>query len=198
MTLAPSMAIGDKETITRARSGFLTGSAVHALLKDGALAGQWVLDPRRSTISLRSMVIGLIPVKGIFGEVSGYGTVSADGEVSGTIMVAAASIDTKNSKRDRRLRSGQVFDSDNHPQITFTADSIRPAGQGVTVTGTLTVRGRNRPLSMDAVTSVSGDEEIWLDTKTDVNRGDFGIGWKSAAMASMTSTLTMHAVFARK
>jgi polyisoprenoid-binding protein YceI len=43
------------------------------------------------------------------------------------------------------------------PYVTFTADSIRPSGQGVTVTGALTVRDRTRPLSFDAVVSVLGD-----------------------------------------
>ncbi len=44
-----------------------------------------------------------------------------------TITVAAASIDTKNAKRDKHLRSGDFFDSDNYPDITFTVDGIRPS-----------------------------------------------------------------------
>ena len=74
---------------------------------------------------------------------------SPDGEVSGTVTVAAASIDTNNTRRDTHLRSTDFFDSGNHPDITFTADGIRPSGQGVAVTGAPTVRGRTRPLSLD-------------------------------------------------
>ena len=38
----------------QAPSGHMTTPALQALLKDGALAGQWVLDPRTSTIRLTS------------------------------------------------------------------------------------------------------------------------------------------------
>ena len=182
----------------QAPSGQMTVPAVQALLKDGALAGAWVLNPRRSSIRLKSKVMGLVPVSGIFGEVSGNGTVSPDGEVSGTVTVAAASIDTKNAKRDTHLRSADFFDSDNFPDITFTADGIRPSGQGVTVTGALTVRDRTRPLSFDAAASVPGDGEIWLDAETRINRADFGLTWNWMGLASMTSTLTIHAVFIRR
>src|SRR5262245_53224459 len=123
--------------------------ALQTLVQDGTLAGEWVLDPGRSSVRLKTRAFGL-PVKGLLSEVGGYGTVSADGEVSGTIAVAVASIDTGNSKRDTHLRSAEIFDSGDHPHITFTVDGIRPSGQGVAVTGTLTVRDRTLPLSFDA------------------------------------------------
>ena len=111
--------------------------------------------------------------------------------------MAAASIDTQNTKRDTHLRSADFFDSDNHPDITFTADDIRPSAQGVAVTGELTIRGRTRPLSFDATASVPGDGEVWLDAAVRVNRTDFGITWNVLGMVSQTSTLTIHAVFTR-
>src|SRR6266699_4283863 len=96
----------------------MTTSALQATLKDGTLAGSWTLDASRSTIGLRSKSMwGLAPVKGVFRQVSGTGAVSPAGEVSGTITVAAASVDTKNKRRDKHLRSADFFDSDTHPQI---------------------------------------------------------------------------------
>lgn len=137
-------------------------------------------------------------MNGVFREVSGHGTVSADGEVSGALTVAAASIDTGNTRRDTHLRSADIFDSGSHPHITFTAGGIRPSGQGAAVTGALTVRGRTRPLSFDAVASVPGNGEIRLDAEVRINRAGFGLTWKSDGLASMTSTVTIHAVFARR
>jgi polyisoprenoid-binding protein YceI len=139
------------------------GPALRALLRDRDLAGEWVLDPRQSSIRLTNKVLGVMSVNGVFREASGHGTVSADGEASGTITVAAAAVDTGNTRRDTHLRSAEIFDSEHHPQIIFTADGIRPSGQGVTVTGALAVRGRTLPLSFDAVASVPGHGEIWLD-----------------------------------
>jgi len=174
-----------------------TAPALQDLLKGGTLTGEWVLDPRNSSVRLKSKSMGLIPVHGVFREVSGSGTVSPDGKASGTFLVAAASIDTQNTKRDTHLRSADFFDSDNHPDISFTADDIRPSGRGVAVTGTLTVRGRTRPLSFDATASVPGDGEVWLDAEVRVHRADFGITWNVLGMVSQLSTLTIHAVFTR-
>ena len=181
-----------------APSGQGTAPVVQALLKDGALAGPWALDPRTSSIRLTSKVFGLVPVHGVFRQVSGDGTVSPDGQASGTLTIAAASIDTKNSRRDTHLRSADFFDIGNHPDITFTADRIRPSDQDVTVAGVLTVRGRTRPLSFDAAAAVHGDGEVWLDAEVHINRADFGLTWNLMGMASMHNTLTIHSVFTRR
>jgi polyisoprenoid-binding protein YceI len=184
----------------QAPSGPVTAPPLQALLQAGALAGEWVLDPGKSGIRLKNRSMGgLVPVNGVFREVSGNGTVSPGGKVSGTVTVAAASIDTKNTRRDRHLRSADFFDSGNHPDITFTADGIRPSDQGVAVTGTLTVRGRTRPLSFDAAASVQDDDgEIWLDAEVLVNRAEFGLTWNRLGLVSMNTTLTIHAVFTRR
>ena len=112
-----------------APSGQTNAPALQALLADAALAGNWTLDPSRSTVSLRSKSMwGLAPVKGVFRQASGQGTVSPAGDVSGTVTVGAASIDTKNKKRDTHLRSADFFDSDTYPDITVTVDQAgRPA-----------------------------------------------------------------------
>src|SRR6266404_4886254 len=103
-----------------APTGQVTASALQAMLKDAALAGSWTMDSSRSAVGLRSKSVwGLAPVKGTFREVAGNGTVSPEGQVSGIITVAAASIDTKNKKRDTHLRSAEFFDSDTHPHITI-------------------------------------------------------------------------------
>jgi polyisoprenoid-binding protein YceI len=177
----------------------MTASAIDTLLRDGKLAGSWTLDASRSEIRLRSKSMwGLVTVKGAFSQVAGNGTVSAAGEASGTITVAAKSIDTKNKKRDEHLRSADFFDAASYPSITFQVDQVRPSGQGVTLTGSLTVRGRTRPVSFGARVASLGDGEAWLDGEVEVNRGDFGLTWNQMGMASMNNTITVHAVFTRQ
>ena len=64
----------------QAQSGQMTAPPVRALLTARALTGEWVLDPRTSSIRLKSRSMwGLAPVNGVFHEVSGNGTVSPDG-----------------------------------------------------------------------------------------------------------------------
>jgi polyisoprenoid-binding protein YceI len=179
-------------------SGQTTSSALQELLRDGKLAGSWALDAARSEIGLKSKSIwGLVPVKGVFREVTGTGTVSAAGDATGTITVAARSIDTKNKKRDEHLRSADFFDVARTPDITFAAEQVTPSAEGVTVSGALTVLDRTRPVSFAA--RVSGDEtQVVLDGETEVNRADFGLTWNQLGMTSMNNTITVHAVFTRQ
>jgi polyisoprenoid-binding protein YceI len=180
-------------------SGQLAAPAVQDLLQSAALAGEWELDPSRSAVSLRSRSIaGLVRVNGAFRQVTGSGSVSPAGAVHGVITVAAASIDTKNAQRDRHLRSADFFDSDNYPDITFAADGVRPASQGITVTGVLTVRDQARPLTVDAAVAARGVDEVTLDAEVQINRADFGLTWNRLGMVSKDNALTVHAVFIRR
>ena len=175
-----------------------TASALQALAGDRTLTGSWTLDPARSEVRLESRhTWGLLPVRGVFGQVTGHGTVTDAGQVTGTLTIAAGSIDTKNKMRDKDLRSAKLFDIASHPDITFTVDGIQPADGGARVTGSLTVRGRTRPVSFDAtVASVEG--EVWLDGEVPVNRADFGLTWNMMGIASMNNTIVVHAVFTRE
>ena len=176
----------------------LTSPALQAVLQDGRLAGSWTLDPARSEVRLQSRhTWGLLPVRGVFRQVTGNGTVTAAGQVSGTLTIAAGSIDTKNNRRDKDLRSAKVFDAANHPDITYTVDGMQPASGGARVSGSLTVRGRTRPLSFDAKVSAAAGE-VRLDAEVPVNRADFGLTYSPLRMASLNNTITVHAVFTRK
>jgi polyisoprenoid-binding protein YceI len=181
------------------QSGQIAPSALQELLHDGKLAGSWALDAARSEIGLKSKSMwGMMPVKGVFREVTGSGTVSAAGDVTGTITVAAGSIDTKNKKRDEHLRSADFFDVAKTPDITFAAEQVTPSGEGVTVTGALTVRDRTRPVSFAARVSGSDGAQVELDGEFEVNRADFGLTWNQLGMTSMNNTITVHAVFTKQ
>lgn len=174
-------------------------AAWQAQLADGSLAGNWRLDPARSTATLQSKSMwGLAPVKGSFGTVSGEGTVSPAGEVSGTVTVDAASVDTKMGKRDQHLRSADFFEVDTYPNIVFTVDQIQTSGAEVTVSGRLTVRDQTRPLSFPVTPAVHGDGEVQLDAEVPVNRTDYGLNWNQLGMSSTHNTISVHAVFTRR
>jgi polyisoprenoid-binding protein YceI len=180
-------------------SGQLTSPEVQALLKEASLAGSWVLDASKSRVELKTRhTWGILPLKGVFREVSGMGTVSPAGEVSGTLSVAAASIDTKNKRRDKDLRSQRLFDVARYPEITFTVGRIAPGTDRVTAEGSLTVRDRTRPLGFPVRVSVPGEDEVVLDGEAKINRTEFGLTFNPLGMASMDNTIIVHAVFARR
>jgi polyisoprenoid-binding protein YceI len=175
-----------------------TALALEELLEDAALAGEWFLDPARSSISLTNKSLwGLVPVRGVFRQVTGQGVVSPPGEVNGTMTVRAASVDTKHARRDTHLRSADFFDSDNHPEVVYTVDGIRPAGAGVTVSGTLKVRDCTRPVGFNGTAETSADGEVWLDAKVPISQGDFGLTWNLMGTIGKTTTITIHAVFTK-
>jgi len=181
----------------------MTATTVQALLEDGKLAGSWTLDTTRSEVRLETRhTWGLRPLHGVFRQVSGSGTVTTAGDVSGVVTVVAGSIDTKNSIRDKHLRSADFFDIANHPDLTFAVDGVAPddgatpAHGRVRVTGSLTVRGRTRPASFGATVSAT-DDEVRLDGELQVNRTNFGLTWNRMGMASVDNTIVVHAVFTR-
>jgi len=141
---------------------------------------------------------GLAKVNGIFGRASGHGTVSATGEVTGSVSLDARSLDTKNKKRDEHLRSADFFDADNHPSITFRVEGVRPSGESIHVGGKLTAGGRTRPLGFDGKVSVLDGGEVAVAAEVVVNRTDFGMTWNQIGMTSMNNTITIDAVFTRK
>src|SRR5260370_17110216 len=90
--------------------------------------GLWSLHPARSTVTFRHPKFwGLVTIKGTFTKVGGEGEVLPDGTASGTLSIAAASIDTRNAKRDEHLRSADFFVTARHGSIPFTASPPIPA-----------------------------------------------------------------------
>ena len=172
--------------------------ALQAQLRDGGLAGSWTLDPTRSEVVLHTRhTWRLLPLRGVFGQVSGHGTITEAGDASGVITVRAESVDTKNPTRDKHLRSADFFDVANHQELTFAADSVTPTDDGVRVAGTLTVRDRTNPASFDATVSTA-DREIVLDGALKVNRADYGLTWNFIGIAAMDAVIAVHAVFTRQ
>jgi polyisoprenoid-binding protein YceI len=169
-----------------------------AQLAGGALAGDWTLDPGRSTATLKSRSVwGLVPVNGVFRDLEGGGSVSPTGEATGQLAVATGSLDTKNAKRDTHLRSDDFFLSEKYPAITFSLERATLTNGGATVAGTLTVRDRSQPITFPVTAAMSGDGTVLIDATVPVDRSEFGLTWNQLGMASMKSTVTIHAVFTR-
>ena len=173
-------------------------SETQALLADGKLAGAWTLDGAKSSVGLRTKSVwGLVKVNGVFGQVTGAAVISAAGEATGTITVAAASIDTGVKKRDDHLRSADFFDAAKYPDITFSATSVTLSGENATVAGTLTVRDQTRPVTVSGAVSANGAGEISLDAEIPVNRGQYGMSFNQLGMMSLDNVIAIHAVFTK-
>lgn len=172
-------------------------SEIETLLADGKLAGAWTLDGAASSVKLASKSMwGLVKVKGAFSQVTGAAVIS-EGEVTGTITVAAASVGTGIKKRDDHLRSPDFFDAAKYPDISFSASSVTLSGERAVISGTLTVRDQTRPVTVTGTVAAHGTDQISLDAEVPVNRGDYGMSFNQLGMMSLDNTITIHAVFTR-
>jgi polyisoprenoid-binding protein YceI len=168
------------------------------LLQNATLAGEWNLDPAKSKVLLRTRhTWNLLPLTGVFEKVTAHGTVSPEGVAAGTLAIEATSIETKNAKRDKHLRSADFFDVETFPEITFVAKQIDPDGDGIKVTGDLTVRGATHAITFPASVEVAGDNEVAFDAEVPIDRRDFGLEWNFAGIAAWKNTIAVHAVFTK-
>lgn len=161
--------------------------------------GRWVLDPARSTVSIGTPTFwGLLKVKGVFSQVSGEGEVRADGSAHGTLTIDAASVNTKQAKRDTHLRSNDFFDVEKHPTLSFTASEVTAGADGTaTVSGELTVRGTSKPYTFTARTSEVSADAVTLTAELVVARADFGMTWNQAGMIKPDTAVAITARFTR-
>ena len=107
--------------------------------------GRYEIDTGSSTVRFRTRhLFGLGPVRGSFAIRSG--TVDIAEPVSRRIRaeIDAASFRTGNPARDTAVRSARFLDAGTHPVMTFASERT----DGSTLTGMLTVRGVNRPVTL--------------------------------------------------
>ena len=161
--------------------------------------GTWQLDPAASTVGLRHKTFwGLVTVKGTFTAVTGEGQVHADGSATGTVTLEVASLDTRNAKRDEHLRSAELLDAGNHPEITFAVRGAdRLDGDGVRVGGQLTVRGVSRPLTFTARLTSATARALTLEAEFTVDREQYGVNWNQLGMMRGLTTVTATLTFTR-
>ena len=149
-------------------------------------AGHWELDPDRTSIEFHTKAFWVIPTKGTFPALEGVGTVAADGGISGTLVIDAASVDTKNKRRDVHLRTADFLEIEKFPTITHKTTSGRLGGPGtIDLDGTLTVHGETRPLALSAYFRVARDSAtVWAEVNIDrsawgLTLTPFGAGLKN-------------------
>ena len=151
-----------------------------------AFAATWTLDPAHTSVqfSVRHMMVS--NVSGEFAKVSG--TVNGDqSAATGAAIEAtidAASINTREPKRDEHLKSADFLDVAKYPTITFKSRKIEAAGAGsFKVTGDLTLHGVTKEVVLDvsdvtpAIKDPMGKTRAGAHATTKINRKDFGVNW---------------------
>ena len=152
----------------------------------GAAPVRWQIDQAHSELTFRIRHL-VSRVNGSFNTWSG--TIVADpaslGGGSVSVDIQTASIDTNNERRDTHLKSGDFFDAENHPTITFRSTRVESRGGELQVHGNLAIRGVTKPVVLEGrmleVGGAPGRRRIGFEAETRINRMDYGVSWNRAA-----------------
>ncbi len=152
------------------------------------LNGTYVLDPSHSTLGFVARHAMITKVRGSFTDFTGTGHVDGANPAASDVVVEmqVGSVDTRNADRDGHLKSGDFFDIEKYPTITFKSTSIEAIdADSIEITGDLTIKDVTKQVTVPfeftgAATDPFGNERTGFEGRTEVNRRDFNLTWNAA------------------
>jgi polyisoprenoid-binding protein YceI len=154
-------------------------------------AGTFELDASHSHVGFAVRHMMVSNVRGEFTKLAGSVTYdpAAPENTAIDVKIEVASISTREEKRDAHLRSADFLDADAFPHITFVSKKGRRHGDGLEVTGDLTIHGTTREVTL-AVEDITpehadpwGKKRMGASARTKIRRSDFGMRWNAALEA---------------
>lgn len=147
----------------------------------------WNIDASHTLVEFGIRHLMITTVKGRFGGVEG--TIKGDmDDLTGAevdVKIDAASIDTRDEKRDEHLRSADFFEVEKYPHMTYKSTKVTKTGDKTyTIDGELTIRDVTRPVTLEAeflgkAVDPWGNEKVGFSAKGKLNRKDFGLTWNA-------------------
>ena len=137
--------------------------------------GHYDIDPGRSRVTFATRhLFGLGRVRGSFAVRGGSADVADPIAASAVYAeIETASFRTKNPARDRSVLSPRFLDPAGHPAIIFQSDRIE--AESHVLTGTLTVRGTTRPVTIAVTRCEASRGSFTARGTTRIDRTEFGI-----------------------
>ena len=146
-------------------------------------AGVWKIDPGHAEVAFIGRHFMLTKVRGRFTGIDGVVTVGEDVKASTvSVTIDMTTVHSGDETRDTHLRSGDLFDVQNHPKATFESTDITWDGVAGTMTGTLMIKGISKPVRL-TVDYLGYAEDPWGNKKAvfsargQINREDWGVSW---------------------
>jgi len=152
------------------------------------IAGDYTLDITHTRIGFSARHAMVTTVRGQFTEFEGAAHIDTanPSASSAKVNIRAASISTGQTDRDAHLRSGDFFDAETFPELSFVTSGVTRADASTwTVTGDLTIKGVTNPVSIDFESTGSakdpfGNLRVGFEGSTSINRKDWGLSWNAA------------------
>lgn len=148
---------------------------------------KWALDPTHSELQFKVKHLMITTVTGSLksfsAELTSNGDDFTDAEISFNGEIS--SLDTGNTDRDNHLKSGDFFDAETHPAMSFKSTAVEKDGDDYTVKGNLTIKGETKAIKLTAefggiATDPWGNTKAGFTLSGKLNRSDFGLTWNAA------------------
>ncbi|CUR58492.1 YceI family protein [metagenome] len=151
------------------------------------ISGDYTLDVSHSRLGFVARHAMVTKVRGQFGAFTGTATIDAANPSSSKVdlSIDVASIETGSADRDGHLKSGDFFDAETYPTITFTSTGVKRDGDDWAVTGDLTIKDVTKPVTIEFEQTGSavdpfGNTRVGFEGETTINRKDWGLTWNAA------------------
>ncbi len=165
--------------------------------------GTWNLDATHTDVDFTVRHAGISKVRGTFNAVEGSLVVGEDAQAHNVnITIDAASIDTGQPDRDGHIRSGDFFETEAHPHITFVSTEVRAEGNDLAefvLVGDLTIKGNTQRVELKAefggqTVDAFGMTRAGFEATGEISRKEFDITWNAPLQAAAGGVLVSDAV----
>ena len=171
------------------RFSYLLGIPVFAASIAFAQTSTWVPDKAHSGVDFSILHMSLSNVRGHFGNIGGTIALNESDITKSTVNISVdvASVDTGVGPRDADLKSANFFDVAQYPTATFVSTSVAKNGNGLTVSGNLTLHGVTKPVVLQVegptgpVPGMDKKPHSGFSATTTISRMAFGIATKFPA-----------------
>lgn len=150
-------------------------------------AGTYQLDAAHKRVGFVVRHLMVSKVRGNFAEADATIVIAEDPlQSSVTASITTASVQTGNVDRDNHLRTGDFFEAEKYPTITFRSTGIKShSGAEFVLDGELTIKDVTKPVELvvefeGATTSPYGQSLFGFSASTEIDREDWGLTYNMA------------------
>ncbi len=151
-----------------------------------AQSSTWIPDKAHSGVDFSILHMSLSRVRGHFGNIGGTIVLDESDITKSTVNVTidVNTVDTGVAGRDGDLKSPNFFDVAQFPTATFVSTAVVKNGNGLTVSGNLTLHGVTKPVVLQVegptgpVPGMDKKPHSGFSATTTISRTAFGIATK--------------------
>lgn len=150
----------------------------------------WKVDPTHSEVQFKVKHLVISTVTGTFKKFDGSLETESDDfdGAEASFSIDASSVDTNVADRDAHLRSGEFFDAENHPNLTFKGKLKKVSEDDYKLIGSLTIKDVTKEVELNVehggtMVDGYGQNKAGFEITGSINRKEYGLNWSMVTEA---------------